>query len=42
MTRAALILLLLTGCTTYPSRNMADMSADQLRAELAKPIGVAQ
>lgn len=38
MTRAALLLLLLTGCATKPSRNMNDMPFDQLIIELSKPI----
>lgn len=43
MTRPALLLaLLLSGCASMPSRNMADMTADQLRMELARPIGVAR
>lgn len=39
--RAALLLaLLLSACASMPSRNMADMTAEQLRMELARPIGV--
>lgn len=38
MTRAILILLLLAGCATKPSRNMNDMPFDQLIIELSKPI----
>lgn len=39
MTKLILLLLLLAGCATpHASRNMMDMSADDLRRELAKPI----
>lgn len=38
MIRVILIAAILSGCANHPSRNMQDMTADELRRELSRAI----